>query len=716
MSIVVVVFFALTSVPIAFGHGHLGKPQARNFPAGDRNAYCPHCGNGQANVCGDGGQWPSKSNYLDFYNGPQATYVAGRSVEFEITVTAHHKGHFEFSICDEIISSSTTAPQECLNRMVLQRVAPEQSYSDCTPNDERGDCQPLDERHPERWYLPPPSSKNVHAMRFQLPMDLMCESCTLQWRYWTANSCVPKVDYKCYFDAIRSKGWNSQAWCGGLCGGCGETSVQCNGEEFRNCADIEVTLSDGADATTTLRTGSPSTTSPLIVAPSSTTTGGFLAPSTASPSTIAPAPTTSGGLVEECVPHSVLKCINGRSSYWPKCDPSQAKTNIGPHGYEFGFYCTEAWSDSLNAMLSDPVVGKCRNQQAIHNLLAQVAYETGYFSTVYQPRDGGAGLIHMIPNNWAVNARDMESLWPGQGYEAQALASGKAFFQNASFGWRSVAAWYKKTNRVVPGCNLDLFDHDFATQTRCILSWVNDRASAYNIVADCLAVGPSTIAPKTSAHPSTAGPSTTAGPTTATPTTAAPTSPPPTTAAATSPPLTTSSAPVVCRAVSGNSAGATDQRCRVVCPLLSLGEWPCGAGYPCSCESKQITSTSLSTSSAGTHSSTTPGSTSGPMFTTSKRSAAGCIATPNLNRGVKDEDCNRCDTGYRWWPCNEAALCTCDVASSSASAASFSKPVVHCVASPNLNKGVTDEHCKRCETGSQLWPCNEAALCRCVAV
>jgi len=205
MSVAVVVFFALTSVPVALGHGYLGKPQARNFPAGDRNGYCPHCGNGQANVCGDGGQWPSKSNYLDFYNGPQATFVAGSSVEFEITVTAHHKGHFEFSICDEPISSSTAAPQECLNRRVLQRVAPEQSYSDCTPNDERGDCQPLDERHPERWYLPPPRSKNVHAMRFKVPVDLSCESCTLQWRYWTANSCVPKVDYKCYFDAIKAK-------------------------------------------------------------------------------------------------------------------------------------------------------------------------------------------------------------------------------------------------------------------------------------------------------------------------------------------------------------------------------------------------------------------------------------------------------------------------------------------------------------------------------
>ena len=55
-------------------------------------------------------------------------------------------------------------------------------------------------------------------------------------------------------------------------------------------------------------------------------------------------------------------------------------------------------------VLSDPVVNKCRDPQAIQQFLAQVAYETGYYSTVYQPLDGGAGLIHMIPGNWVPNA------------------------------------------------------------------------------------------------------------------------------------------------------------------------------------------------------------------------------------------------------------------------------------------------------------------------
>ena len=44
---------------------------------------------------------------------------------------------------------------------------------------------------------------------------------------------------------------------------------------------------------------------------------------------------------ETCIHHSVMTCINGISSYWPKCDPGQSKNNAGPSGYEFGHYCTQ---------------------------------------------------------------------------------------------------------------------------------------------------------------------------------------------------------------------------------------------------------------------------------------------------------------------------------------------------------------------------------------
>merc|ERR1712048_926442 len=36
-----------------------------------------------------------------------------------------------------------------------------------------------------------------------------------------------------------------------------------------------------------------------------------------------------------------------------------------------------------------------------------------------------------------------------------------------------------------------------------------------------------------------------------------------------------------------------------------------------------------------------------------------CVATPGLNRGVTDAACAKCADGYKWWPCNEDILCKC---------------------------------------------------------
>lgn len=198
-----------------------------------------------------------------------------------------------------------------------------------------------------------------------------------------------------------------------------------------------------------------------------------------------PAPTPPQP-VGSCVAHSVLTCINSASSFWPACDPGQAKNNAGPSGYEFGKYCTQEWADALNEVLSLPEVNICDDADTIHEFLAQVAYETGYYSTVYQPRDGGAGLIHMIPANWQVNARDMDELWPGNDYAGKVAAMGKDFFQTAAYGWRSVAAWYLRTNRVIGGCGKNLFEESYQEQTRCILSRVVDRSEAFSIVGGCL--------------------------------------------------------------------------------------------------------------------------------------------------------------------------------------------------------------------------------------
>lgn len=195
-----------------------------------------------------------------------------------------------------------------------------------------------------------------------------------------------------------------------------------------------------------------------------------------------PAPSPGGG----CVSQRVLTCINDYSGYWPKCDPSQSKSNTGPDGYEFGYYCTQEWVDALNSMLSSTQVNMCGNSEKIAELLGEVAWETGYFSTVYQPRDGGAGLIHMIPGNWGVNAADMDAVFGNHGYAGAAASMGKNFFQSSQYGWLSVAAWYKSTNRVVSGCGLDLFQQSYDTQSRCIFGSASDRSESLNVAKGCL--------------------------------------------------------------------------------------------------------------------------------------------------------------------------------------------------------------------------------------
>lgn len=281
-------------VPGCVGHGVLVVPPLRGGTAGtEKNAFCPQCGNGPG-VCGDGGQWPNNSDYLGFVDGPKATFKAGEVAEFQVHINAHHKGHFEFRLCDQRLSHSTQDPLGCLAKHILKRASPP---SDCVPNDRRGDCQPIHVAYPERWYLPP--TAGLHSMRFKIPSDLQCAECTLVWAWWTANSCTPAKDYGCYYDQMKAQGWDAGAWCGAFCGTCGSSLVEANassaagwaaggcGEQFRNCADITV-LASGSNA-------APTTTKSVTPAP---------APTTTKPVAPTPAPAPACRPVGDCSMHS----------------------------------------------------------------------------------------------------------------------------------------------------------------------------------------------------------------------------------------------------------------------------------------------------------------------------------------------------------------------------------------------------------------------------
>jgi len=297
-------------------------------------------------------------------------------------------------------------------------------------------------------------------------------------------------------------------------------------------------------------------------------------------------------------------------------------------------------------MLNDPAINKCNDQDAIHKLLAQVAYETGYYSTVYQPRDDGAGLIHMIPGNWPVNARDMDSLFPGSNYESSADSMREDFFKTPRYGWKSVAAWFKLTNRVIGGCNKDLFDESFAEQTRCILSRVNDRSEAFNIVGDCLAAAPQTTTAATSTTTATASSSTT---TTTTMTTV----------------VATTAAPGVTCVAAVDAVGATNARCQAACERLTIGSWPC-AGQLCDCAgSSSMTTTRMTPASTTTTTMATTMTTTRMTTASTTAAASGCVPNPNLPAFIgtpSPMQCEQCAQGYGYWPCNAMQgydLCIC---------------------------------------------------------
>ena len=317
----------LVMVDETWCHAYLLEPPSRNVlshRSGQEN--CPHClqANGPNQVKARGsGTWPTKDDpsshglcgdpvqgsaepmsitdmkYMDA-GQPARKYVAGSIVEFQVGVSTHHWGHYEFRICDKALDksiASAQAGQECLNTWVLHRAPRSQSCGD----DYMGDCQRNNPLHPERWYLPPPlsttqvaganwsdsmmrpvaSGDEVHRMRFVIPQGLNCVHCTLQWYYATGNNCAYDEDYLNFDPGFKF--WNhykaSWANCGNTC--CGPTATGHFGEEFWNCADIEV-VSDG--------------TSDPNPAPEPDTTAGPTAAPTSVPTAIPTATTTTSAL------------------------------------------------------------------------------------------------------------------------------------------------------------------------------------------------------------------------------------------------------------------------------------------------------------------------------------------------------------------------------------------------------------------------------------
>jgi hypothetical protein len=297
------------------GHAILTKPKSRNFlasPAGGNNVWpwesCAQClsDGGSASVqqtqlqltgtslwlgypeapevamrhaaCGadkfaDSGAFaPLSPSYSGGANrgawGHSEPFVQGSVVSLDVEIHAHHKGHFEFYICDKAGQDpGAETDAECLNQYHLQR-AP----------DLDNEVSPIDPNHPERYYVPPqcalsksgPNSQPiVENMRFMLPDDLFCEHCVLQFVYVTGNSCNPngyaEYNWPEISETCPLAGSNENWWSPTLVN-CFEGSYP---EEFWNCADVRILArNDGTENPT--RVTAPPTQQQITFPPTTT--------------------------------------------------------------------------------------------------------------------------------------------------------------------------------------------------------------------------------------------------------------------------------------------------------------------------------------------------------------------------------------------------------------------------------------------------------------
>mmetsp|Transcript_26590 Transcript_26590/g.32777 ORF Transcript_26590/g.32777 Transcript_26590/m.32777 type:complete len:233 (+) Transcript_26590:2148-2846(+) len=196
--------FILSSIPILVtlcssllpslteGHGYLKSPRSRQFYANQEGTWWtttpgipmkesePQSSYTKAHndVCGDIGP-RDYDNFVDFLSNPmpwipQAVYTEGQEFTVEVMLTANHWGHFEIHLCPNGNSST----QACM----LQH--PAEMIQDLVHNG------PRDSAHPERGYVGS-GSTGTFRFKYRLPPGVTGNNVMMQWRYVTANSCVP---------------------------------------------------------------------------------------------------------------------------------------------------------------------------------------------------------------------------------------------------------------------------------------------------------------------------------------------------------------------------------------------------------------------------------------------------------------------------------------------------------------------------------------------
>ncbi|CAF0938333.1 unnamed protein product [Didymodactylos carnosus] len=123
--------------------------------------------NGKCGVCGDPWQGPKEHEK----GGKYATGIIGRTYETgsvintTLDITANHLGFFEFRLCP-LLNRRSRLTHECLDQYLLNIG---------------------DDLSSTTYYLPH-GNKSYFYVPVQLPENLTCKHCVLQWKYHAGNT------------------------------------------------------------------------------------------------------------------------------------------------------------------------------------------------------------------------------------------------------------------------------------------------------------------------------------------------------------------------------------------------------------------------------------------------------------------------------------------------------------------------------------------------
>jgi hypothetical protein len=345
-----------TLVTTSNGHGYLMTPQSRNYYAKTNGRYscnsatedcsdiplaedCPHCMNraDDGAVCGVKQDDPTRS-----YDTPknvvggsmpwitQASYQPGQVIDIDFVLTAHHKGHVSVYACPLTVPS-VVPTKECFDKYPLEFIS-DSKYGAVK-----------DSNYPERFYIAPPSvaleqrhGGSFYLSKMKLPSDVSGRV-VLQWRYYTANSCV----YPGYSTYAWPATWGGATNNVGSLGECPSPLPDFGSapERFWNCADVMIGTDDNPPVASPIPVPVPAPipapvpTPPvqppvILITPVDVPTP---RPPSLRPTTVRPTPTPTGSLGACCRNNSTglkaanvgctgfVSCVDGRNYGYNGC-------------------------------------------------------------------------------------------------------------------------------------------------------------------------------------------------------------------------------------------------------------------------------------------------------------------------------------------------------------------------------------------------------------